>query len=911
MVATGPNIALRSKQGHQSIRAKVDTKMNASYQEFYQRQNESIVHKFSMGLSPLLFEKHQSRDACIMESIQQLNSMISAIPYWKSTNFQKQMEKADGRSEEEITISVKKVFDDLGLLLCKYISLTKLISILAESDDDIRKCGIIFKLSYCGLVQLDEGKRYSPSDERDTDVERTLKANPVHTLGYTGVSLDDFRCQKRIRSKYHKKSLKGFAKTCVDLLADTFHPHLYDLFKNKQKNFGIRNDDDLHKTLEKITLPKCFRDNSQTIPIHWGFGHWRVVRDFGELAEFDNEIKKATQGLLAQAKMAVDLGQKKQKGVAGDSLRKHNKTKQNDIMDKSLRKAKNLQEVKGKSCGDKPVINIPPIKKRRVIQEDAESESEDDCCKDSKPEGENECGKDYEAEDVDKCDKDSEAEDVDERGMSSIAPYTIEQLTIPTYDYIESESTQSESTHQQGDSSNNAQLSAFVSHNESISTDESSTTISNEHRADGENKSQSAWSKYYINQLQTTHFISGHHMRAVDDGDDTPKEYPEHCTQSHLQALHNVDPTLALTAHAQKIKISDTTRIQDIMVGNHVSKYSKVYVTPDGHWVALTKTHYIDGESVYNVLNWVLADYFLRTINDRDNVLNDGGKWPKWFAQQCLMSNCMNQLQKFHCIDGHRMRAVDDGDDTPKEYPEHCTQSHLQALHNVDPTLAYTAIAQNIELHDESSIQDLVGDHGSKYSKVYLISHCHGGHWVALTKTHYIDGESVYNVLNWVLADYFLRTINDRDNVLNDGGKWPKLFAYRCLLSNCPKYALSPSLHRLIHMSEDELSSVKNFKICRKGMGKIVWLEEVDLRGVDLNLTVTIDRKAVELHPDKSTEGVQLNKPARITMYSVLNKNMGYETLLGILKKRCEEKGHKFLSYRENGEFRFTVDKFV
>jgi hypothetical protein len=210
--------------------------MNASYQEFYQRQNESIVHKFSMGLSPLLFEKHQSRDACIMESIQQLNSMISAIPYWKSTNFQKQMEKADGRSEEEITISVKKVFDDLGLLLCKYISLTKLISILAESDDDIRKCGIIFKLSYCGLVQLDEGKRYSPSDERDTDVERTLKANPVHTLGYTGVSLDDFRCQKRIRSKYHKKSLKGFAKTCVDLLADTFHPHLYDLFKNKQKN---------------------------------------------------------------------------------------------------------------------------------------------------------------------------------------------------------------------------------------------------------------------------------------------------------------------------------------------------------------------------------------------------------------------------------------------------------------------------------------------------------------------------------------------------------------------------------------------------------------------------------------------------------------------------------------------------
>jgi hypothetical protein len=76
-------------------------------------------------------------------------------------------------------------------------------------------------------------------------------------------------------------------------------------------------------------------------------------------------------------------------------------------------------------------------------------------------------------------------------------------------------------------------------------------------------------------------------------------------------------------------------------------------------------------------------------------------------------------------------------------------------------------------------------------------------------------------------------------------------------------------------------------------------------------LTVTIDRKAVELHPDKSTEGVQLNKPARITMYSVLNKNMGYETLLGILKKRCEEKGHKFLSYRENGEFRFTVDKFV
>ena len=80
------------------------------------------------------------------------------------------MEKADGRSEKEITISVKKVFDDLGLLLCKYIFLTKLISILSESDDDIGKCGIIFKLSCRGLVQLDEGKRYSPSDEMDMKI---------------------------------------------------------------------------------------------------------------------------------------------------------------------------------------------------------------------------------------------------------------------------------------------------------------------------------------------------------------------------------------------------------------------------------------------------------------------------------------------------------------------------------------------------------------------------------------------------------------------------------------------------------------------------------------------------------------------------------------------------------------------
>ena len=53
------------------------------------------------------------------------------------------------------------------------------------------------------------------------------------------------------------------------------------------------------------------------------------MHDFGELAEFDIEIKKATQGLLAQAKMAVDLGEKKQEGIADGSLRKHNKkTKQ-------------------------------------------------------------------------------------------------------------------------------------------------------------------------------------------------------------------------------------------------------------------------------------------------------------------------------------------------------------------------------------------------------------------------------------------------------------------------------------------------------------------------------------------------------------------------------------------------------
>jgi nuclear pore complex protein Nup98-Nup96 len=113
-------------------------------------------------------------------------------------------------------------------------------------------------------------------------------------------------------------------------------------------------------------------------------------------------------------------------------------------------------------------------------------------------------------------------------------------------------------------------------------------------------------------------------------------------------------------------------------------------------------------------------------------------------------------------------------------------------------------------------------------------------------------------------------------------------------------------------MDDKELGSVKNFKVEIEKFGAIEWLEDVDLRGVDLNLVVQIERSKVFLHPAKTNAGKQLNKAAKVSVYKLISaSDVKYENNTMKLKKKCEKVGTEFVSYDKKGTFVFKVKKFV
>ena len=72
--------------------------------------------------------------------------------------------------------------------------------------------------------------------------------------------------------------------------------------------------------------------------------------------------------------------------------------------------------------------------------------------------------------------------------------------------------------------------------------------------------------------------------------------------------------------------------------------------------------------------------------------------------------------------------------------------------------------------------------------------------------------------------------------------------------------------------SPDSLSSVQNFTVAHEGVGSITWTEAVDVRGLELSSSITIQQGAVSVYSDghsKPDEGQGLNKPANITLLGV------------------------------------------
>lgn len=94
-------------------------------------------------------------------------------------------------------------------------------------------------------------------------------------------------------------------------------------------------------------------------------------------------------------------------------------------------------------------------------------------------------------------------------------------------------------------------------------------------------------------------------------------------------------------------------------------------------------------------------------------------------------------------------------------------------------------------------------------------------------------------------------------------------------------YNLSPAIHQLSRMTEEELSAVENFCIWNQ-FAKVKFEDDVDLRNLDIDRIVNFQKTfvyyfliQVELYPDTEFEedekpslGEELNKPATIIYYN-------------------------------------------
>lgn len=102
-------------------------------------------------------------------------------------------------------------------------------------------------------------------------------------------------------------------------------------------------------------------------------------------------------------------------------------------------------------------------------------------------------------------------------------------------------------------------------------------------------------------------------------------------------------------------------------------------------------------------------------------------------------------------------------------------------------------------------------------------------------------------------------------------------------------------------MSEAKLKMIDNFEVCRHGYGSIKWPGITDVRGLDLDRIVSIDRGTVTLHADDSQApvGMVLNKAAVISLKVKRAARTPEEAgkLQERIKHLTERAGHIFISY--------------
>lgn len=130
-----------------------------------------------------------------------------------------------------------------------------------------------------------------------------------------------------------------------------------------------------------------------------------------------------------------------------------------------------------------------------------------------------------------------------------------------------------------------------------------------------------------------------------------------------------------------------------------------------------------------------------------------------------------------------------------------------------------------------------------------------------------------------------------------------------------PEYTISPSIEELKSLMNCELACVKNVSIERKGVGRIEWLEGVDLRDVAIDEVVEIERDeggapsiAVYYNDDEHSAsyprpGTGLNHPAILTFFGIKARHLrDKDAFVSFLKLESEKLGAEFVAYDADKE---------
>jgi len=134
-----------------------------------------------------------------------------------------------------------------------------------------------------------------------------------------------------------------------------------------------------------------------------------------------------------------------------------------------------------------------------------------------------------------------------------------------------------------------------------------------------------------------------------------------------------------------------------------------------------------------------------------------------------------------------------------------------------------------------------------------------------------------------------------------------------------PDIWLSPSLEVLQQMTDEQLASVRNFRINHRTFGNVFWPGTVDLRDLDLDTVIDFSLTNLKVYPmdkDLPPVGVGLNKLCRVTLFHVEpktpeEKNVKTGYFVERLKRMCGRQNTTFVAYRPiRREWTFDVAKW-